>query len=83
MAVTNLTLEGRDNENTKACATAFPKFCGCEICRSDVLVFFALNHLTPALRLDPPGRDASPSCRSRAMGRRPNSTSRCWRPSKR
>jgi competence protein ComFB len=25
---------------------AFPKFCGCETCRSDVLVF-ALNRLTP------------------------------------
>ena len=45
MAVTNLTLEVVQREY-KSLRDGFPKFCGCDTCRSDVLVF-ALNHLTP------------------------------------
>ena len=45
MVVTNVTLEVVQREY-KSLRDAFPKFCGCDICRSDVLVF-ALNRLTP------------------------------------
>ena len=45
MAVTNLTLEVVQREY-KSLRDAFPKFCGCDTCRGDVVVF-ALNHLTP------------------------------------
>lgn len=45
MAVTNVTLEvvHREYESLRA---AFPKFCGCDTCRSDVVVY-ALNRLSP------------------------------------
>ena len=45
MAVTNVTMEvvQREYESLRA---AFPKFCGCDTCRGDVLVY-ALNRLTP------------------------------------
>ncbi|OLC06842.1 MAG: hypothetical protein AUJ01_08085 [Acidobacteria bacterium 13_1_40CM_3_65_5] len=45
MAVTNVTLEvvQREYQSLRA---AFPKFCGCDICRGDVLVY-ALNRLAP------------------------------------
>lgn len=44
MAVTNVTLEvvQREYQSLRA---SFPKFCGCDTCRSDVLVY-ALNRLT-------------------------------------
>jgi len=45
VVVTNVTLEVVQREY-KSLRDAFPKFCGCDICRSDVLVF-ALNRLTP------------------------------------
>ena len=45
MAVTNVTMEVVQREY-KSLRDAFPRFCGCDTCRSDVLVF-ALNHLTP------------------------------------
>ena len=45
MAVTNVTLEVVQREY-QSLRDAFPKFCGCDTCRSDVLVF-ALNRLTP------------------------------------
>jgi len=45
VAVTNVALEvvQREYQSLRA---AFPRFCGCEICRSDVLVY-ALNRLSP------------------------------------
>jgi len=45
MALTNVALEVVQREY-KSLRDAFPKFCGCDICRSDVLVF-ALNRLSP------------------------------------
>ena len=45
MAVTNVAMEVVQREY-KSLRDAFPKFCGCDICRSDVLVF-ALNRLAP------------------------------------
>ncbi|MGH7522479.1 MAG: late competence development ComFB family protein [Gemmatimonadales bacterium] len=45
MAVTNVTMEVVQREY-QSLRDAFPKFCGCDTCRSDVLVF-ALNRLTP------------------------------------
>ena len=45
MAVTNVTMEVVQREY-QSLRGAFPKFCGCDTCRSDVLVF-ALNRLTP------------------------------------
>lgn len=45
MAVTNITMEVVQREYTSL-RDAFPKFCGCDTCRSDVLVF-ALNRLAP------------------------------------
>lgn len=45
MAVTNVTLEVVQREYSSL-RDAFPKFCGCDTCRSDVLVF-ALNRLAP------------------------------------
>jgi len=45
VAVTNVTLEVVQREY-KSLRDAFPKFCGCDICRGDVLVF-ALNRLSP------------------------------------
>ena len=45
MVVTNVTMEVVQREY-KSLRDAFPKFCGCDTCRSDVLVL-ALNHLTP------------------------------------
>ena len=45
MAVTNVAMEVVQREYTSL-RDAFPKFCGCDICRSDVLVF-ALNRLSP------------------------------------
>ena len=45
MAVSNVTLEVVHREY-RSLREAFPKFCGCDTCRSDVLVF-ALNRLSP------------------------------------
>jgi len=45
MAVTNVTMEVVQREY-QSLLGAFPKFCGCDTCRSDVLVY-ALNRLTP------------------------------------
>jgi len=45
VAVTNVTLEVVQREY-QSLRDAFPKFCGCDICRGDVLVF-ALNRLSP------------------------------------
>jgi hypothetical protein len=45
VAVTNVTMEVVQREY-KSLRDAFPKFCGCDICRGDVLVY-ALNHLSP------------------------------------
>jgi len=45
VTVTNLTWEVVQREY-KSLRDGFPKFCGCDTCRSDVVVF-ALNHLTP------------------------------------
>jgi competence protein ComFB len=45
VAVTNVTMEVVQREY-QSLRGAFPKFCGCDTCRSDVLVF-ALNRLTP------------------------------------
>ena len=45
MAVTNVTMEVVQREYTSL-RDKFPKFCGCDTCRSDVLVF-ALNRLSP------------------------------------
>ncbi len=44
MAVTNVTLEVVQREY-QSLREAFPKFCGCDTCRGDVLVY-ALNRLT-------------------------------------
>ena len=43
MAVTNVTLEIVQREY-QSLRDTFPKFCGCDTCRSDVLVF-ALNRI--------------------------------------
>ena len=45
MAVTNVTLEVAQKEY-HSLRDAFPKFCGCDTCRGDVLIY-ALNRLTP------------------------------------
>lgn len=45
MAVTNVTLEVAQGEY-HSLRESFPKFCGCDTCRGDVLVY-ALNRLTP------------------------------------
>jgi len=45
LGVTNVTLEVVQREY-QSLRDAFPKFCGCDTCRSDVIVF-ALNRLTP------------------------------------
>ena len=45
MAVTNVTMEVVQREY-QSLREKFPKFCGCDTCRSDVLVF-ALNRLSP------------------------------------
>ena len=45
MAVTNVTMEVVQREYASL-RDVFPKFCGCDTCRSDVLVF-ALNRLAP------------------------------------
>ncbi len=45
MAVTNVTMEVVQREYASL-RDKFPKFCGCDTCRSDVLVF-ALNRLSP------------------------------------
>ena len=45
MAVTNVTLDVAQREYHSLRET-FPKFCGCDTCRGDVLVY-ALNRLTP------------------------------------
>jgi hypothetical protein len=45
VAVTNVTLEVVDREY-QSLRGAFPKFCGCETCHSDVVVY-ALNRLAP------------------------------------
>ena len=45
MAVTNVTLEVAQREY-QSLRGAVPKFCGCDTCRGDVLVY-ALNRLTP------------------------------------
>jgi len=45
VAVTNVTMEVVQREY-QSLRDAFPKFCGCDTCRSDVVVY-ALNRLTP------------------------------------
>ena len=45
MAVTNVTMEVVQREYASL-RDAFPKFCGCDTCRSDVVVY-ALNRLSP------------------------------------
>ena len=45
MPVTNVTLEVVQREYDSL-RDGFPKFCGCDTCRSDVLVY-ALNRLSP------------------------------------
>lgn len=45
MAVTNVTLEVVQREYDSL-RDGFPKFCGCDTCRGDVLVY-ALNRLSP------------------------------------
>lgn len=45
MAVTNVTMEVVQREY-QSLRGSFPKFCGCDTCRGDVLVY-ALNRLTP------------------------------------
>ena len=45
MAVTNVTLEVVQREY-QSLRDGFPKFCGCDTCRGDVLVY-ALNRLAP------------------------------------
>ena len=45
MAVTNVTFEVVQREY-RSLRDGFPKFCGCDTCRGDVLVF-ALNRLAP------------------------------------
>lgn len=45
MAVSNVTMEVVQREYSSL-REAFPKFCGCDTCRGDVLVY-ALNRLAP------------------------------------
>jgi len=45
VAVSNVTLEVVQREYSSL-RDAFPKFCGCDTCRGDVLVY-ALNRLAP------------------------------------
>lgn len=45
MGVTNVTMEVAQREYLSLRET-FPKFCGCDTCRGDVLIY-ALNRLTP------------------------------------
>jgi len=45
MAVTNVAMEVAQREYRDLRGT-FPKFCGCDTCHSDVLIY-ALNRLTP------------------------------------
>ena len=45
MAVTNVALEVVEREY-QSLREGFPKFCGCDTCHSDVIVY-ALNRLTP------------------------------------
>ena len=45
MGVTNVTMEVAQREYNSLRDT-FPKFCGCDTCRGDVLIY-ALNRLTP------------------------------------
>lgn len=45
MAVTNVAMEVAQREYTSL-RKSFPNFCGCDTCRSDVLVY-ALNRLAP------------------------------------
>jgi len=45
VAVTNVTMEVVQSEY-ESLRDSFPKFCGCDTCRGDVLVF-ALNRLSP------------------------------------
>ncbi|PYP36479.1 MAG: hypothetical protein DMD48_12825 [Gemmatimonadetes bacterium] len=45
MAVTNVALEVVQREY-QSLREGFPKFCGCDTCHSDVIVY-ALNRLTP------------------------------------
>ena len=45
MAVTNVTMEVVQREY-ESLRDKFPKFCGCDTCRGDVLVY-ALNRLSP------------------------------------
>jgi len=45
MGVTNVAMEVAQREYTSL-RGSFPKFCGCDTCRGDVLIY-ALNRLTP------------------------------------
>ena len=45
MAVTNVTMEVVQREYA-GLRDAFPRFCGCDTCRGDVLVY-ALNRISP------------------------------------
>ncbi|HLZ46678.1 MAG TPA: late competence development ComFB family protein [Gemmatimonadales bacterium] len=45
MAVNNVTMEVAQREY-ESLRGSFPKFCGCDTCRGDVLVY-ALNRLSP------------------------------------
>jgi hypothetical protein len=45
MAVTNVAMEVAQREY-RDLRNTFPKFCGCDTCHSDVLIY-ALNRLTP------------------------------------
>ncbi len=45
MAVTNVAMEVAQREY-RDLRNTFPKFCGCDTCQSDVLIY-ALNRLTP------------------------------------
>jgi competence protein ComFB len=45
MAVTNVTMEVVQKEY-QSLRDSFPKFCGCDTCRGDVVVY-ALNRLAP------------------------------------
>jgi competence protein ComFB len=45
MGVTNVAMEVAQREYTSL-RESFPKFCGCDTCRGDVLIY-ALNRLTP------------------------------------
>lgn len=51
--MTNVTLEVLQREYEKL-RTQLPRFCGCETCRGDVLVF-ALNRLSPSYVSTPQG----------------------------